>query len=159
MSCNLSSALVRRRHRRRKFRRSNEHIRFKIVYALVEPVVHRLSRVVRPAECVHLDRETAGSFQVRSSNVNLRSRRCASIDLLLELKIRVGLKPTRGADRRHSRGKVQAWEAEPHLSEDAVAHRIEHVVVHSDKTGNDGVTMQVKHLGIFRNIRGCSVGN
>jgi hypothetical protein len=53
--------------------------------------------------------------------------------------------------------QVQARKAECHLAEDAVAHGVEHVVVHADETGNHSIAMQIEHLRVFRDVRGCGV--
>ena len=149
MSGNFRASFMGRSHSGGKFCRSNEHIRLEIVDALIEPKIDGLRRIVGSGELMHLQGPTASSFKIRSGDVYLRPRRFSRIDLLLKLKIGVGFERARGADGGHSAGQVKTRKAECHLAEHAVAHGIEHVVVHADQAGNDAVTVQVEDLGIF----------
>src|ERR1700687_6141386 len=107
----------------RKFCRGNEHVRLEIVHALIEPKVDGLSCVIWAGELVQLQSPTAGAFKIGSGNVDLRARRFALVNLLLELKIGVRLERTGGADGRHATCKVETWKAERHLAEYAVTDR------------------------------------
>src|ERR1700674_5850753 len=119
----------------REFRRGDEHVCLEIVHALIEPKIDGLSCVIRAGELVQLQSPTASAFKIGSGNVDLRARRFALVNLLLELKIGVRLERTGGADGRHAPRQVQTWKAERYLGEDAVTHGIKHMVVHADETG------------------------
>ena len=159
MPGNFRAAFMRRSHGSGKLRRSDEHVRLKAVHALVQPEIHGLRGIVWPAELVHLQRPTARPFQIRSGHVHLRPGRFAFINLLLELKVSVRFERTCGADRSHSPGQVQTRKAVRHLTENAVAHGVEHVIVHAHEAGDYAVTMQVQHLRVFRDTRRCRIGN
>ena len=90
MPGDFGATLVGRIHGGRKLRRSNEHVRLEIVDPLVQPEVDSPGRVVRAGELMHLQRPTASPFEIRTGNVDLRARRLALINLLLEFEIGVG---------------------------------------------------------------------
>ena len=48
MTGDLGAALVSRRDRSRQFRRCNEHVRLEIIDSFIQPVIHRVGRVLRP---------------------------------------------------------------------------------------------------------------
>src|SRR6202521_3078929 len=93
----------------RKFRRRDEHVRLEIVHALIEPKVDGLSCVLCSGELVQLQSPTASAFKIGSGNVDLRARRFAIVNLLLEFKIGVRLERTGGADGRDATGKGARW--------------------------------------------------
>src|ERR1700704_851965 len=137
----------------RKFRGGDEHVRLEIVHALIEPKVDGFSCIIRAGELVQLQSPTASAFKIGSRNMDLRARRFALVNLLLELKIGVRLERTGGAYGCDATSKVQTWKAERHLAKDAVTHGIKHMVVHADKAGDDTVAVEIEHLSIFGDIR------
>src|SRR5258708_28019121 len=91
----------------RKLRRGYEHVRLQIVRTLIEPKVDGLVCVIRAGELVQLQSPTASAFKIGSGDVDLRARRFALVNLLLEFKIGVRLERTGGADVRDTASKVQ----------------------------------------------------
>ena len=159
MSGNFSAPLVSGVHGSRQFGWSDEHVRFEIIDALVEPEINGLGCVVRSSELMHLHRKSARSFQIRPSHVDLRTRRLSPINLPLEFKVGVRFERSRGANGGHSSGKIQTREAERHLAEDPISHGVKEMIVHADQAGDDTVAVQVEHLGILGNIRRRAVGD
>ncbi len=74
MSGHFCASLVGRGHRGGKLSRSDEHIRFEIVDALIQPEIDGLGCIVRAGELVHLQCPRARAFQIRSGYVDLWAR-------------------------------------------------------------------------------------
>src|SRR5207244_13212588 len=70
--------------------------------ALFGPILHRLARVVRPGELVEVGRKRPDAFEIRSGNVDLRSRRETRVDQLIEREVGV---------RLDAAGRAQAGDA------------------------------------------------
>src|SRR5438309_9703124 len=111
----LGTALVCRLNRCLQLRARNEHIRFEVVDAFIEPVVHRLDRIVWSRQLMQLDRPRAFALEIWTGDMHLWTRRLTVIDRLLQFEIGVRLERPRGADRRHSPGTVESRETERHL--------------------------------------------
>ncbi len=147
------SARMRGGDRRAEHRRRQVVVRLEVVDALVEPEVHRLRRILRARQRVHLRRERAFAFEVRARHVHLGSGGLARLDPLAHFEIRVRLDRPGRADRRHTAREVETREAERHLGEGPASGRIEEVVVHPDEPREHGAAVQVENLRILRHVR------
>jgi putative ABC transport system permease protein len=101
---------------------------------------------------VHLNRETARSFEIRPGDIELGPRHLAGIDHALYVEIGIGLQAAGSAGCGHTAREIQAREAESLLvvSGDAAAGGIEQMFVHSHETGDHGCAAQVDGLGAGR---------
>src|ERR1039457_6337260 len=108
VSGNSRPSFVRRGGRRRKFRRSNEHVGFEVVDALIEPEVHRARRVVGPGELVHLQCPRAHALKIRPRNVDLGSRCLTGVNLLLKFKIGAWFERACSTNRSPTASQVQS---------------------------------------------------
>ena len=117
--------------------------------AQVSPVVDHFPCFLRTAELVQLQNGTSGSLQVRTGQVDLRSRHLTFVDHRLDVLIQIRLHAAAGACRRDTKRKIEPRKGYAHrgIERRIAAGRIEEMFMHADQSGNDSIAAQVENLG------------
>src|SRR5689334_2887440 len=80
--------------------------------ALGNPVLDRADSVLRPRELVHLGSESAGTFQIRASNIEPRTGHPARVDHALHVEVGIRLQAAGGAGCSDTACQIQSRKAE-----------------------------------------------
>lgn len=113
-------------------------------------------RVFRVLQLMQLQRECALPFEIRPSHVNFRPRYFAFVNGALELQVRVWFDASGGSNRSYAAGQIQARKARGMLGiqcRRTIWRGVEHVIVHADDPGKDGIARQIEYFGAVRKFR------
>src|SRR5215470_17300795 len=127
-----------------EFAARDVHIRLEGSDAAVCPVVDELLCLLRAAQLVHLEKVAVGSLEIRSGDVDVRTRQAASIDFPTQIQIRIGLDTSRCAHGGHTIREIESGSRKSHLrcqqwlfamvlAIEVWPRNIEKMVVHSHK--------------------------
>src|SRR5262249_41699791 len=105
---------------------------------------------------MHLARERAFAFQVRTSHVDLRSYQLAFVDALFQFQIEVRLQASRRANGGHAGGKIEAGKTQGHVMEEPSARRIEEMIMHAHEPGQSRVTAEVQPVRACGDLYGAT---
>ena len=138
------------------------HVRLEIVGALLGPVGDGAAGVIGVLQFVHLAGIGAGTFQVRGGRKNLGAGRAAGVNVTPEADVGVAVDGAGGADSGDAAREIEPRETRSMLGierQPAAGRRIEHVIVHADKSGNHGAPGEIKHFRAVGNIVECLGGS
>jgi hypothetical protein len=130
----------------------NEIVRFEIVHPAIDPEVHCVDGFLRRFEFRHLRRPTARALQVGSGYMHVRAGDIAFINLPFDGQVGIRLDAAGGANGSDTARQIEARKADRHFVENGISGGIEHMIVHADESWDQGVIMEIDHLGFTRDV-------
>src|SRR6516164_350758 len=132
-------------------------VNLEIVHATVDPEIYGRLSILGSLKLRHLRGPTPGSLQIGSRHVHVWAGDLAPIDLLFDLEVSVGLDAPSRADAGHAAGKIETGKAYRHFVKDPFTRGVKHVIVHTDKSGDDRFSTQIKDPSLLRHCRRGSI--
>src|SRR5947208_14180101 len=83
------------------------HVGLEGVDTLARPIGDFAPGILRRADLVTLDEESARTFEIRTCHIEMRSNQMAGIDLMLQAEVGIGFDAAGRAHRRPAVGEIE----------------------------------------------------